>query len=83
MLQKVLEADPATMLIQLDVKQGNVNEIVNESVRSTYQVRLLYLSFNCPCSHVCVCQPGMASQYAVVPNVLETESVAADTALFD
>lgn len=38
LLQKVLEGDPAMTLIQLDVKEGNVNDIVNESVRSTYQV---------------------------------------------
>ena len=39
LLQKVLEGDPGMTLIQLDVKEGNVNDIVNESVRSTYQVR--------------------------------------------
>ena len=37
--QKVLEGDSAAMLIQLDVKEGNVNDIVNESVCSSYQVR--------------------------------------------
>lgn len=41
MLQKVLEGDPAMMLVQLDVKEGSVNDIVNESVRSMYQVRHL------------------------------------------
>ena len=50
MLQKVLEGDPAMMLIQLDVKEGSVNDIVNESVRSTYQVRQLYLSMEFSCS---------------------------------
>ena len=50
MLQKMLEGDPAMMLIQLDVKEGSVNDIVNESVRSTYQVRQLYLSTECSCS---------------------------------
>ncbi len=27
------------ILIQLDVKRGNVNDIVNDSIRSSYQVR--------------------------------------------
>ena len=49
LLQKVLEGDPAMTLIQLDVKEGNVNDIVNESIRSTYQVRHLYLSDACHC----------------------------------
>ena len=39
LLQKVLEGDAAMTLIQLDVKRGNVNDIVNDSIRSTYQVR--------------------------------------------
>ncbi len=39
LLQKVLEGDPAMTLIQLDVKRGNVNDIVNDSIRSTCQVR--------------------------------------------
>ena len=39
LLQKVLEGDPAMTLIQLDVKRGNVNDIVNDSIRSSYQVR--------------------------------------------
>ncbi|DBA76239.1 TPA: hypothetical protein ACH3X1_009959 [Trebouxia sp. C0004] len=38
LLQKVLEGDPAMTLIQLDVKRGNVSDIVNDSIRSSYQV---------------------------------------------
>ncbi len=37
--QKVLEGDPAMTLIQLDVKRGDVNDIANDSIRSSYQVR--------------------------------------------
>ncbi|DBA69139.1 TPA: hypothetical protein ACH3X2_013048 [Trebouxia sp. C0005] len=37
--KKVLEGDPAMTLIQLDVKRGDVNNIVNDSIRSSYQVR--------------------------------------------
>lgn len=36
--QKVLEGDPAMILVQLDVKRGNVNDIVNDSIKSSYQV---------------------------------------------
>ncbi|DBB11361.1 TPA: hypothetical protein ACH3X3_006783 [Trebouxia sp. C0006] len=36
--KKVLEGDPAMTLIQLDVKRGNVNDIINDSIRSSYQV---------------------------------------------
>ncbi|KAL0042930.1 hypothetical protein WJX79_004170 [Trebouxia sp. C0005] len=36
--KKVLEGDPAMTLIQLDVKRGDVNNIVNDSIRSSYQV---------------------------------------------
>ena len=39
LLQKVLEGDPAMTLIQLDVKRGNVNDIVHDGIRSSYQVR--------------------------------------------
>ena len=49
-LQKVLEGDPAAMLIQLNVKEGNVNDIVNEIVRSSYQVRWPVFA----CTHVCL-----------------------------
>lgn len=63
LLQKVLEGDPAMTLIQLDVKEGNVNDIVNESIRSTYQVRHLYLS-------ACHCLVTMLKQFVVAPSLL-------------
>ena len=40
MMQKVLEGDPEMKLIQLDAKRGNVNDIVNDSIRSSYQVHM-------------------------------------------
>ena len=62
----MLEGDPAMTLIQLDVKEGNVNDIVNESVRSTYQVRRLHLSDACHRFLLMLQQPAPASQFAVL-----------------
>ena len=70
----MLEGDPAMTLIQLDVKEGNVNDIVNESIRSTYQVGHLHLPTisgyisGCisDCSVIMLQKPVMVSQFAVL-----------------
>lgn len=57
-------------LIQLDVKEGNVNDIVNESIRSTYQVRHFHLSDACYSFLSTLQQPAPASQFAVLHYVM-------------
>lgn len=38
-VQKVVEQEPTATMLQLDAPRGNVNTVVNDSIRATYPVR--------------------------------------------
>lgn len=37
-VQKVVDQEPAATMLQLDAVRGNVNTVVNDNIRTSYQV---------------------------------------------
>lgn len=69
--QKAVEQEPTATMLQLDAPRGNVNTVVNDTIRSTYPVcctPLLTLSIGVASSDVHVPHSVVPHRVAHVPS---------------